>query len=107
MFIDFAGSDFNWPPTMKIGERRSIFDYIICPDWNPYGEELAINDIAYRRLLESNTLDASKGTHILLIHGKIVKYGNEISSEEHEEQQKEYPGCFYVPVVEKFVVIRK
>ncbi|CAG8725773.1 28564_t:CDS:2 [Dentiscutata erythropus] len=35
------------------------------------------------------------------------KYGNEISSEEYEKLMKEYPGCFYIPIVEYPVVICK
>ena len=38
----------------------------------------------YCHLLESKTLDASQGTHILLIHGKLVEYRNEITSEKYE-----------------------
>ena len=67
------------------------------------GEELAANALEYRRLLESKTLDPLKGTHILLVHGKLVRYG---SSEEEEKLVEEYPGCYYVPVVERIVEFR-
>src|SRR5215469_10471733 len=77
----FARPDFIWPSTMNINERREVFDYIIYPDWDPIGEELAKNTIGYRRLLESGTLDESKGTHILIVHGELVNYEHDISPE--------------------------
>jgi len=92
---------------MHINQCREVFDYIVCPDWEPYGEELARNTIRYRILLDSGTLDKSKGSHILIVHGELVKYGGEISPEEEEELEKKYPGCFYAPVVERVIVIRK
>jgi len=61
----------------------------------------------YRRLLESGTLDASQGSHILIRNGKLDRYGNKIFPEEVENLYKIYPGCFYVPVVERFGKIRK
>lgn len=102
-FYDFAGLDFVWPST-NINERRLIFDYVVDPDWDPIGEELAANAIGYCNLLKSNTLDSSQGTHILLVHGKFVRYG---SSEEEEELVKEFPGCYFVPVEKRIVELRK
>ncbi|RHZ87442.1 hypothetical protein Glove_34g132 [Diversispora epigaea] len=106
-FYVFANSDFIWPSTMNINERREVFDYIIYPDWDPVGEELARNTIGYRCLLESGTLDKSKGTHILIVHGKLVEYGDDESPEKEEELEEKYPGCFYVPVDERIIEIRK
>jgi len=92
---------------MKLGERREVLDYIIDPKWEPTGEELARNTIEYRRLLESGTLDASQGSHILIINGKLDSYGNKISPEDDEKLEKKYPGCLYAPVVERTALIRK
>jgi len=92
---------------MKVGECREVFDYVISPEWEPIGEELARNTVKYRRLLESNTLDPLQGSHILLVNGELVEYGNEISPEDDEELGKKYPGCLYAPVIERFAVIRK
>jgi hypothetical protein len=91
---------------MKVGERREVFDYMY-PEWEPTGEELARNTVEYRRLLESGTLDASQGSHILIRNGKLDSYGNEISPEDDEKLEKKYPGCFYAPVVERSVLIRR
>ncbi|CAI2177212.1 8652_t:CDS:2, partial [Funneliformis geosporum] len=99
--------DFAWPDTMKVGECREVFDYIVRPEWEPIGEELARNTIEYRRLLGSDALDESQGSHILLINGKLVEYGKEISLEEDDELGKKFPGCLYVPVVERFVELRR
>ncbi|RIA91037.1 hypothetical protein C1645_768536 [Glomus cerebriforme] len=106
-FYDFAGSEFVWLPAMRAGERREVYDYVVGSHWEPIGVELAKNTLEYRRLLESKTLDASQGSHILLRGGKLIKYGNEITSEEDEELGEKYPGCFYVPVVEYTAIIRK
>ncbi|CAG8488714.1 10091_t:CDS:2, partial [Acaulospora morrowiae] len=106
-FYDVFGPDFVWPSTAKAGERREVFDYITYPQWEPTGEERARNTVEYRRLLESKTLDASKGSHILIINGKLVSYGNKISQEDNEKLKKKYPGCFYAPVVERTVLIRR
>ena len=92
---------------MNIYDRQEIFDYFIDPEWE-FGEELATNAIAYRRLIESGKLDAMKGTHVLIFHGRIVKYYNEdISSEEYEELGKEYPGKYFAPITEKTVLLRR
>jgi len=88
---------------MGINERRLIFDYVIDPDWDPEGEELAMNALEYRRLLESKTLVPSKGTHILIVHGKLIRYG---TSEEEDNMDKQYPGCYYAPVVEHIVELK-
>ncbi|EXX67976.1 hypothetical protein RirG_109310 [Rhizophagus irregularis DAOM 197198w] len=82
--------------------HREVFDYIVDPIWKPNGKELATNTIEYR-LLESGDLDESKRTHVLLVHGKVIRYGDKISSEEHKELQKKFPGCFYAPTVERIV----
>ncbi|CAI2191371.1 10399_t:CDS:2, partial [Funneliformis geosporum] len=104
-FYVFAGSDFIWPqPPTDINERRLIFDYVIDPDWDPIGEELAKNALEYRRLLESGTLDPLQGTHILIVHGEFVRYG---SSGEEKKMMEDYPGCYYVPVKERIVELRR
>jgi hypothetical protein len=92
---------------MNVGERREVFDYVISPEWEPTGDELARNTVEYRRLLESGTLDKSQGSHILIRNGKLVSYGKEISPEDDEELEKKYPGCFYAPVVERSASIRR
>ncbi|PKY53060.1 hypothetical protein RhiirA4_471075 [Rhizophagus irregularis] len=82
----FTGSDFIWPYELNTYEHREVFDYIVDPI---NGKELATNTIEYR-LLESGDLDESKGTHVLLVHGKVIRYGDKISSEEHKELQKNF-----------------
>ncbi|CAB4411935.1 unnamed protein product [Rhizophagus irregularis] len=85
-FYGFTGSDFIWPYELNTYEHREVFDYIVDPI---NGKELATNTIEYR-LLESGDLDESKGTHVLLVHGKVIRYGDKISSEEHKELQKNF-----------------
>ncbi|CAB4423181.1 unnamed protein product [Rhizophagus irregularis] len=58
----------------------------------------------YRRLLNSGTLDPSQGTHILIINGKFVRYGSE---EESKETRNKYPGCYYVPIKERSIKLRR
>ncbi|CAG8707243.1 3057_t:CDS:2 [Gigaspora rosea] len=84
---NFGGSDFTWPSTMDIHERCVVFDYITDPEWSEegVGKELAANTIAYRKFLESKTLDPSKGTHVLLVHGQIERYGKGIPANEYDE----------------------
>ncbi|CAG8434539.1 5346_t:CDS:2 [Diversispora eburnea] len=86
-------------------ERFAVFCYIIDDDWED-GEEQAKNAIAYSHLLESKNLDASKGTHILLVHGEIVRYGEEITSVEYNQLAEDYPRMYYVPIVRKIVRVR-
>ncbi|CAG8652400.1 23665_t:CDS:2 [Dentiscutata erythropus] len=92
---NFAGTNFVWPSTIDVYEHNLVFYYIIDPKWYPDGDKLTTNTIAYRCLIEFKSLDPSKGTHILLIYGKISKYGNDISSEEYEKFREEYPGYLY------------
>lgn len=100
--LDFAGSDFIWPPT-DINDRRLVFDYVIDPYWEPIGSELAANALEYRRLLDSKSLDQSR-EYVLIVNGKFVKYG---SSEEEKKMREDYPGCYYVPVNERIVELRR
>ncbi|CAG8718365.1 14100_t:CDS:2 [Cetraspora pellucida] len=99
-FYDFVGPDFTWPLTMDVHERCIVFDYITDTEWSEgdIGKELATNTIAYRRLLESRTLDPSKGTHILLVHGQIERYGQQISASEYDEIVGK--GFLYAPITE-------
>ena|SRR6266540_7259468 len=92
---------------MKVDERREVFDYIIYPEWELIREELARNMVKYRCLLESKTLDALQGSHILIRNGKLVSYGDEISLKEDKKLEKKYPGCLYAPVVKCSAVICK
>ncbi|CAG8435064.1 6591_t:CDS:2 [Scutellospora calospora] len=84
-FYKWAGPNFVWPPTMDFGEQGE-------------GEELATNTLAYHRFLNSGQLDPSKGSHILLINGQIVRYGEEISKPEYNELLEKHPGMFYAPI---------
>ncbi|CAB5358379.1 unnamed protein product [Rhizophagus irregularis] len=102
-FYDFAGSDFVWPQPPDINERRLIFDYVVDPYWEPIGSELAVNALEYRRLLDSGSLDQSR-EYVLIVHGKFVRYG---SSEEEKKMRVDYPGCYYVPVKERIVELRR
>ena len=109
-FIEFTGPDFTWPSTSDMGERRMVFDYIVNPNkWFREGEgkELATNTLAYRRLIESGTLDPSRGSHIHLINGKLVRYGPEISGKKYNELLSKYPGMYYAPIVEEKPVVRR
>ena len=81
-FTEFAGPDFTWPLTSEISERRDIYDYITDP-YHLYiegqGKELAINRLAYRRLVESGSLDSSQGDYVRIEHGKLMSYERERS----------------------------
>jgi len=50
-------------------------------------------------------LDSSQGSHIYIVNGKIVRYGQKISGEEYEELRKENPGMVYAPIVEEEPVV--
>ncbi|PKK63971.1 hypothetical protein RhiirC2_788150 [Rhizophagus irregularis] len=55
-FYEFAGPDFNWPSTISIDERREIYNHITSPSpkfLEGQGREIAMNLLAYRRLIES------------------------------------------------------
>ncbi|CAI2189760.1 13133_t:CDS:2, partial [Funneliformis geosporum] len=108
-FYDFAGPDFIWPSIMNENDYREIFYFIIDPDWENVGEELATNAIAYHRLIESGIFkDKPKGTYVLIVHGKILKYyDDDISSEDYEEFEKRYPGKYFAPITRKTVLLRK
>ena len=90
---------------MQLCERRAVVDYIWDPDWEDIAEEAATNTIVYRHLIESKQLDPSKESHVLLVHGKRVRYGKEISWEEDEELEKQYPGKFYALLVQKVIFV--
>lgn len=108
-FTDFAGPDFTWPSTSDINERRAIYDYITDPDprfQEGQGEEIAINRLAYRRLIETGSLDSSKGKYVHIEHGKLVGYGSELSEEEYMELIKKNPGMVYSLIEQEAVRIR-
>ncbi|CAG8662928.1 6567_t:CDS:2, partial [Paraglomus brasilianum] len=101
-FYEFVGPDFAWPPTMKNCERRLIFDCVTDPE-ERQGEEYAKNVIAYRRFTEAGQFDPSKGTHVLIIDGKIVRYGPKLWGKEHEEMVSKNPELLYAPLIEEVV----
>ncbi|CAI2187835.1 289_t:CDS:2 [Funneliformis geosporum] len=108
-FYEFAGPDFTWPSTSEISERRDIYDYITDP--NPrfiegQGKELAINRLAYRRLVESGSLDSSQGDYVHIEHGKLVGYERKISMEKCKDLMEKNPGMLYAPIKQQTVVIR-
>jgi hypothetical protein len=81
-FTKFAGPYFTWPSTCEISERHDIYDYITDPNHRfieGQGKELAINRLAYRRLVESGSLDSSQGDYVRIEHGKLVGYERKIS----------------------------
>ncbi|CAG8642044.1 6363_t:CDS:2, partial [Paraglomus brasilianum] len=104
-FYEFVGPDFTWPPTMKNCERRLIFDCVTDPE-ERQGEGYAKNVIAYRRFTEAGQFDPSKGTHVLIIDGKIVRYGPKLWGKEHEEMVSKNPELLYAPLVEEVVGAR-
>src|SRR5581483_3777186 len=90
-------------------ERRAIYDHITYPDprfQKGQGEEIAINRLAYRRLIESGSLDSSKGDYVHIEHGKLVGYGTKLSVEEYMELIKNNPGMLYSPIKQEVVNIR-
>ncbi|RIA88675.1 hypothetical protein C1645_774309 [Glomus cerebriforme] len=108
-FYDFAGPDFTWPSTSDINERRAIYDYITDPDprfQEGQGEEIAINRLAYRRLIETGSLDSSKGNYVHIEHGKLVGYGTKLSVEKYMELINKNPGMLYSPIEQEVVKIR-
>ncbi|GBC42407.2 hypothetical protein GLOIN_2v1533415 [Rhizophagus irregularis DAOM 181602=DAOM 197198] len=70
------------------------------------GEELATNTLEYYHLIGSKSLDLSRGSHIHIVKGKLIGYGDELSGEEHEKLNKKNPGMIYAPIKQKSVVIR-
>ena len=91
---------------MKIPECRVIINHIIHHD-KKIGRELAKNAIAYRRLHESNKIDPTKGSYVLIVNGEIKCYEKEFSWEKYRELEKKYPGNYFAPTVEKPIVIRR
>ncbi|CAG8772252.1 10941_t:CDS:2, partial [Rhizophagus irregularis] len=108
-FYDFTGSDFIWPSTMTEYDRHDIFYYITDPEWDPVGEEFAINTIAYYHLIESEAFrDKLKGIHVLIVHGKVLNYyEKDVLWEEYEELEKKYPEKYFAPITEKTVLLRR
>ncbi|CAG8825385.1 2060_t:CDS:2, partial [Gigaspora margarita] len=99
-FYKFTGPNFDWPLEFDIHARGLVISYIINPDhWfvEGEGEELATNTLAYHRLLKSNELDLSKGSHVLIMNGQIKHYGGEISGDEYNDLLEQHPGMFYAP----------
>ncbi|RGB27472.1 hypothetical protein C1646_769060 [Rhizophagus diaphanus] len=105
-FYDFIGPDFTWPSTSDVNERRAIYDYITDPRFQGQGEEIAINRLAYRRLIETGSLDSSKGKYVHIEHGKLVGYGSELSEEEYMELIKKNPGMLYSLIEQKVIRVR-
>ena len=70
------------------------------------GEEIAINRLAYRRLIESGSLDSSKGNYVHIEHGKLVGYGAELSVEKYMELINKNPGMLYSLIEQEVVEIR-
>ncbi|GES81119.1 hypothetical protein GLOIN_2v1717333 [Rhizophagus clarus] len=105
-FYDFAGDNFEWPVTMKVPERRVIINHIIRYN-KEIGQELAKNAIAFRRLYEENKIDPTKGSHVLIVNGEIKSYENEFSWEKYRELDEKYPGIYFVPTIEKPIVLRR
>ncbi|GBC50108.1 uncharacterized protein OCT59_005729 [Rhizophagus irregularis] len=108
-FYDFAGPDFIWPSTMTEYDCHDIFYYITDSEWDPVGEEVATNTIAYHRLIESEAFrDKPEGMHVLIVHGKVLNYyEKDVSWEEYEELEKKYPGKYFAPITEKTVLLRR
>ncbi|GBB89287.1 hypothetical protein RclHR1_00160003 [Rhizophagus clarus] len=103
---NFAGDNFEWPVTMKVPERRVIINHIIRYN-KEIGQELAKNAIAFRRLYEENKIDPTKGSHVLIVNGEIKSYENEFSWEKYRELDEKYPGIYFVPTIEKPIVLRR
>lgn len=92
--------NFEWPVTMKVPECRVIINYLIQYD-EEIGKEIATNAIAFRRLYETNKIDSTKGSHVLIVNGEIKLYEKEFSWDKYREFEKKYPGKYFVPTVEK------
>ncbi|CAB4442626.1 unnamed protein product [Rhizophagus irregularis] len=108
-FYEFAGPDFDWPSTSSIDERHEIYNHITSPSpkfLEGQGREIAMNLLAYRRLIESGELDDSKGNYVQIEHGKLVCCGEKISVEKYNELFKKNSGMVYAPVKHDKVIIR-
>ena len=87
---------------MDNSECCIIFDSVAHPE-ERQGEEYAKNLIAYRRFKETGQFDPSKGTHVLIIDGKIVCYGPESLGREY---QSKHPEALYASLIEEVVGLR-
>ncbi|CAI2185926.1 803_t:CDS:2, partial [Funneliformis geosporum] len=108
-FYDFAGPDFTWPSTSNINECCAIYDYITDSDprfQEGQGEEIAINRLAYCRLIESGSLDSSKGNYVHIEHEKLVGYGTKLSVKKYKELINKNSGMLYSPIEQEVVKIR-
>ena len=89
--------------------HREIFDFIVDPEWKDIGAEIATNALTYHCLIESGTFeDKPKGSYVLIVHGKVLKYYEKnISSEDYEKLEKKYPGKYFAPITRKTVLLRR
>src|SRR3990170_2412903 len=106
--LDFAGPDLIWPSIMSENDQREIFNFIVDPEWEDIGAEVATNALAYYRLIESETFeDKPKGSYVLIVYGKVLKYyEKDVSSEDYEELGKKFPGKYFAPITRKTVLFR-
>ncbi|KAF0439346.1 hypothetical protein F8M41_004148 [Gigaspora margarita] len=105
---EFTGPDFDWPPEFGVQARKHVISYIINFFYwfvEGEGEELATNTLFFFRLLKSNELDSSKGSHVFFMNGQIRRYGGEISEDDFFCLLEQHPGMFYAPVKEFFLIL--
>ncbi|CAG8477784.1 571_t:CDS:1, partial [Funneliformis caledonium] len=78
---------------MNENDHCEIFDFIVDPEWKDVRAEIATNTLVYHYLIESRTFeDKLKGSYVLIVHEKVLKYyEKDISSEDYEVLKKKYP----------------
>ncbi|CAG8459682.1 6462_t:CDS:2 [Paraglomus brasilianum] len=81
----------------KLGIEESQYGPLTDKDREKFyeGEELAKNLIAYRRFTEARQFDSSQGSHVMIIDGKIVRYGPELPDEEYDEKSRSVVRASY------------
>ncbi|CAG8825223.1 29876_t:CDS:2, partial [Gigaspora margarita] len=90
LHLDVFGPDFVWPSTMKLGARREVVDYIISPEWEPTGEELARNAVGYRRLQKNR--DIKKTRRIINVSSNHAVIFIELSGSLSDSNEKHIKG---------------
>ncbi|CAG8809842.1 3923_t:CDS:2, partial [Dentiscutata erythropus] len=85
---------FVWPST-NINERRLIFDYVVDPDWDPIGEELAANIVVYSNQTLLIHHKEYPGCYFVPVEKRIVELRkfSTIDNNTNKEWQWEWREC--------------
>ncbi|CAG8460117.1 3016_t:CDS:2 [Paraglomus occultum] len=73
-------------------------------DLEKFAQKLNLDQLRkYGPPLTDEDIEKFYGSHVLIIDGKLVRYGSELSGEEYHKLVTEHPGALYGPVVQEVV----